>query len=153
MGIWYGLSQILVNLTWMGIAFGIIGYFFYREWNRFQEKIRMMERMTPEQLGDIRRIDAEIEAERKRNSAGNLWFLRLGMVIVGGGIGFLCGMSLFLSCFGNLRHVDGSLIGMGVAKTVAATILGIGIFIFLEFLVELALRRMQERATQKGGQR
>lgn len=153
MSFWHGINQILVNLTWMGIAFGIIGYFIYREWNRFQEKIRMMERMTPEQLGDIRRIDAEIEAERKRNSAGNLWFLRLGMGIIGGGIGFLCGISLFLSCYGDLSDIDGSLIGMGAAKTVAATILGIGIFIFLEFLVELALRRMQERAAQKGGQR
>lgn len=86
MNFWYGLCNLVEHLTWMGIALGIVGYFIYREWNRFQEKIRMMERMTPEQLGDIRRIDAEIEAERKRNSAGNLWFLRLGMIVVGGGI-------------------------------------------------------------------
>ena len=84
MNFWYGLCNLVEHLTWMGIALGIVGYFIYREWNRFQEKIRMMERMTPEQLGDIRRIDAEIEAERKRNSAGNLWFLRLGMIVVGG---------------------------------------------------------------------
>ena len=47
----------------------------------------MLERMTPEQLADIRRVDAEIEIERQRRSAGNLWFLRVGMAVFGGGIG------------------------------------------------------------------
>ena len=148
MNFWYGLCNLVEHLTWMGIALGIVGYFIYREWNRFQEKIRMMERMTPEQLGDIRRIDAEIEAERKRNSAGNLWFLRLGMIVVGGGIGFLCGMTLFFP-YGSLQHVHYSLDGAAVAKTTGATLLGMGVFIFLEFLLELKLRRMQERAAQK----
>ena len=124
MNFWYGLRNILEQLTWMGIAFGIIGYFIYREWNRFQEKIRMLERLTPEQLGDIRRLDAEIEAERKRHSAGNLWFLRFGSAILGGGIGFLCGMQLFLN--GITRMMDDLTIASNVAKIVAITIIEIG---------------------------
>ncbi len=56
---------------------------------RRRESMTMLERMTPEQLADIRRVDAEIEIERQRRSAGNLWFLRVGMAVFGGLGGYI----------------------------------------------------------------
>lgn len=90
---------------WMGVAFGIVGYFIYREWGRRRESMTMLERMTPEQLADIRRVDAEIEIERQRRSAGNLWFLRVGMAVFGGGLGGYIGLEIMKnSLFASLRH-------------------------------------------------
>ena len=148
---WIGFTNVLEQLTWMGIALGIIGYFFFREWSRRKENIAMMERMTPEQLADIRRVDAEIEAERKRNSSGNLWFLRLGMAIIGGGAGLLLGMQFFVGQIagGNMGPVDiGPIV---IFKIIATTIVGIGLFIFLEFLIELYLRHMGQSVKNKKG--
>ena len=79
MSVGYQIKEVLEQIMWMGVAFGIVGYFIYREWGRRRESMTMLERMTPEQLADIRRVDAEIEIERQRRSAGNLWFLRVGM--------------------------------------------------------------------------
>ncbi len=90
---------------WMGVAFGIVGYFIYREWGRRRESMTMLERMTPEQLADIRRVDAEIEIERQRRSARNLWFLRVGMAVFGGGIGRLYWIgNNEKQSFASLRH-------------------------------------------------
>ena len=75
MSVGYQIKEVLEQIMWMGVAFGIVGYFIYREWGRRRESMTMLERMTPEQLADIRRVDAEIEIERQRRSAGNLWFL------------------------------------------------------------------------------
>jgi len=127
----------------MGIAFGIVGYFIFREWGRRRENLAMMERMTPEQLADIRRVDAEIEIERKRRSGGNLRFLRLGMTVFGGGLGLLVG----LECFGcEMFALKGySASPVCVFKIIATTVLGMGLFIFLEFLIELWFKRADER--------
>lgn len=146
---WIGFTDVLEQLTWMSIALGIIGYFFFREWSRRKENIAMMERMTPEQLADIRRVDAEIEAERKRNSSGNLWFLRLGMAVIGGGAGLLLGMQLFIGSVigGDINSMD--VLPFAVFKIIATTLLGIGLFIFLEFLIELYLRRMERSAKSR----
>lgn len=146
---WIGFTNVLEQLTWMGIALGIIGYFFFREWSRRKENIAMMERMTPEQLSDIRRVDAEIEAERKRNSSGNLWFLRLGMAIIGAGAGLLLGMQFFIGQLaeGNMGSMD--IFPIVVFKIIGTTVLGIGLFIFLEFLIELYLRRMERSAKSR----
>ena len=76
----------------------------------------MLERMTPEQLADIRRVDAEIEIERQRRSAGNLWFLRVG--------------------------INRDVLGFQI---IALIVLMMGLFIFFEFLIELRLRRSVER--------
>lgn len=146
---WIGFTNVLEQLTWMGIALGIIGYFFFREWSRRRENIAMMERMTPEQLADIRRVDAEIEAERKRNSSGNLWFLRLGMAVIGGGAGLLLGMQLFVGQLAEEDMGSMSIVPVVVFKIIATTLLGIGLFIFLEFLIELYLRRMERSARSR----
>lgn len=146
---WIGFTNVLEQLTWMGIALGIIGYFFFREWSRRRENIAMMERMTPEQLADIRRVDAEIEAERKRNSSGNLWFLRLGMAVIGGGAGLLLGMQLFAGQLAEEDMGSMSIVPVVVFKIIATTLLGIGLFIFLEFLIELYLRRMERSARSR----
>jgi len=138
MNAWYGIREILQTLIWMGLAFGTVGYFIFREWIRRKENQAMLERMSPEQLADIRRVDAEIEAEKKRRSAGNLWFLRLGMAAIGGGLGVFCGMEWFMSEITSHAYSD-----FGIAKTLATAVMGIGLFIFLEFLIELWLRRME----------
>jgi len=143
MSIGYQISTVLGQMTWMGVAFGIVGYFIYREWGSRRESMAMLERMTPEQLADIRRVDAEIEIERKRRSAGNLWFLRFGMAICGIGAGLLLGLECFGDEMFNLRGFDVSPIS--VFEIVSVTVLGMGLFIFLEFLIELWLRRSAER--------
>ena len=66
MSVGYQIKEVLEQIMWMGVAFGIVGYFIYREWGRRRESMTMLERMTPEQLADIRRVDAEIEIERQR---------------------------------------------------------------------------------------
>ena len=128
---------------WMGVAFGIVGYFIYREWGRRRESMTMLERMTPEQLADIRRVDAEIEIDRRRRSAGNLWFLRVGMAILGIGVGLLIGLECFDSEIYNLKGFGIS--PVSVFKIISVTVLGMGLFIFFEFLIELRLRRSVER--------
>ena len=141
MSAWSGISDVLAQITWMGVAFGIVGYFFYREWFRRRESMAMLERMSPEQLADIRRVDAEIEIERRRRSAGNLWFLRIGMAICGIGLGLLLG----LSCFGNEMYLPNKhdITPIYVFKIISTTLLGMGLFIFLEFLIEFWLRRKE----------
>lgn len=140
---WHGLTDFVGQLTWMGIAFGIVGYFFFREWWRRRENIFMVERMSPEQLADIRRMDAEIEAERKRRDAGTLWLLRLAMAVLGSGLGVLLGVKWVE------WHVAGyprELNEAGLAfQGVGIGVIVVGLFLFLEFLIELWLRRMEQR--------
>mgnify|MGYP001524627720 CR=1 FL=1 len=133
MSVGYQIKEVLEQIMWMGVAFGIVGYFIYREWGRRRESMTMLERMTPEQLADIRRVDAEIEIERQRRSAGNLWFLRVGMAILGIGVGLLIGLEGF------------GISPVSVFKIISVTVLGMGLFIFFEFLIELRLRRSVER--------
>lgn len=105
MSVGYQIKEVLEQIMWMGVAFGIVGYFIYREWGRRRESMTMLERMTPEQLADIRRVDAEIEIERQRRSAGNLWFLRVGMAVFGGGLGGYIGLEIMKNkSFASLRH-------------------------------------------------
>lgn len=146
MSIGYQISAVLEQLTLMGVSFGIVGYFIYREWGRRRESMTMLERMTPGQLADIRRVDAEIEIDRKRRSAGNLWFLRFGMAICGIGVGLLLG----LECFdGEMFNAKGSGVSpIAVFKILSMTVVGMGLFIFFEFLIELWLRRSVERRCQ-----
>ena len=39
---YYGINSVLEQLTWSGIAFGIVGYFIYREWSRRRESMLML---------------------------------------------------------------------------------------------------------------
>ena len=143
MSVGYQIKEVLEQIMWMGVAFGIVGYFIYREWGRRRESMTMLERMTPEQLADIRRVDAEIEIERRRRSAGTLWFLRVGMAILGIGVGLLIGLECFDSEIYNLKGFGIS--PVSVFKIISVTVLGMGLFIFFEFLIELRLRRSVER--------
>lgn len=143
MSVGYQIKEVLEQIMWMGVAFGIVGYFIYREWGRRRESMTMLERMTPEQLADIRRVDAEIEIERRRRSAGNLWLLRVGMAILGIGVGLLIGLECFDSEIYNLKGFGIS--PVSVFKIISVTVLGMGLFIFFEFLIELRLRRSVER--------
>ena len=143
MSVGYQIKEVLEQIMWMGVAFGIVGYFIYRERGRRRESMTMLERMTPEQLADIRRVDAEIEIERQRRSAGNLWFLRVGMAILGIGVGLLIGLECFDSEIYNLKGFGIS--PVSVFKIISVTVLGMGLFIFFEFLIELRLRRSVER--------
>ncbi len=101
---------------------------------RRRENLAMLERMTPEQLAEIRRTEARIELERKRHKAGNLGYLRIGMIVVGAGCGLLTGLLCFID-------TD----PMSELKIIAAAVVGMGFFMFLEFLIELRLRRMEEK--------
>jgi len=137
MSVGYQIKEVLEQIMWMGVAFGIVGYFIYREWGRRRESMTMLERMTPEQLADIRRVDAEIEIERRRRSAGNLWFLRVGMAILGIGVGLLIGLECFDSEIYNLK-------GFGISpvsgfKNISGSDLGVGLFLFA--LVYLLTRK------------
>ena len=143
MSVGYQIKEVLEQIMWMGVAFGIVGYFIYREWGRRRESMTMLERMTPEQLADIRRVDDEIEIERRRRSAGTLWFPRVGMAILGIGVGLLIGLECFDSEIYNLKGFGIS--PVSVFKIISVTVLGMGLFIFFEFLIELRLRRSVER--------
>ena len=143
MSVGYQIKEVLEQIMWMGVAFGIVGYFIYREWGRRRESMTMLERMTPEQLADIRRVDAEIEIERRRRRAGTPWFLRVGMAILGIGVGLLIGLECFDSEIYNLKGFGIS--PVSVFKIISVTVLGMGLFIFFEFLIELRLRRSVER--------
>ena len=143
MSVGYQIKEVLEQIMWMGVAFGIFCYFIYREWGRRRESMTMLERMTPEQLADIRRVDAEIEIDLQRRSAGNLWFLRVGMAILGIGVGLLIGLECFDSEIYNLKGFGIS--PVSVFKIISVTVLGMGLFIFFEFLIELRLRRSVER--------
>lgn len=149
MSAWSGISGVLEQITWMGVALGIVGYFIFREWGRRRESMAMLDRMSPEQLADIRRVDAEIEIERRRRSAGNLWFLRIGMAIFGGGLGAFLGLT-FLDP--SMEKVHNASMNIYSCQLLAFIVMMIGLFIFLEFLIELWLRRMNDaprRETQK----
>lgn len=149
MSTWSGISGVLEQITWMGVALGIVGYFIFREWGRRRESMAMLDRMSPEQLADIRRVDAEIEIERRRRSAGNLWFLRIGMAIFGGGLGAFLGLT-FLDP--SMEKVHNASMNIYSCQLLAFIVMMIGLFIFLEFLIELWLRRMNDaprRETQK----
>ena len=87
-------------------------------------------------------MDAEIEIERKRRSAGNLWFLRAGMAILGGGLGSFLGLQLMKHNLEIESRVSSNLFG---AQVVSIIVLMVGLFIFFEFLIELWLKRMEER--------
>ena len=149
MSAWSGISEVLEQITGMGVALGIVGYFIFREWGRRRESMAMLDRMSPEQLADIRRVDAEIEIERRRRSAGNLWFLRIGMAIFGGGLGAFLGLT-FLDP--SMEKVHNASMNIYSCQLLAFIVMMIGLFIFLEFLIELWLRRMNDaprRETQK----
>lgn len=141
MSAWSGISGVLEQVTWMGVALGIVGYFIFREWGRRRESMVMLDRMSPEQLADIRRVDAEIEIERRRRSAGNLWFLRIGMAIFGGGLGAFLGLT-FLDP--SMEKVHNASMNIYSCQLLAFIVMMIGLFIFLEFLIELWLRRMND---------
>ena len=131
MSVGYQIKEVLEQIMWMGVAFGIVGYFIYREWGR-----------RPEQLADIRRVDAEIEIERQRRSAGNLWFLRVGMAVFGGGLGGYIGLEIMKNSLLQASGINRDILGFQI---IALIVLMMGLFIFFEFLIELRLRRSVER--------
>ena len=114
MSVGYQIKEVLEQIMWMGVAFGIVGYFIYREWGRRRESMTMLERMTPEQLADIRRVDAEIEIERQRRSAGNLWFLRVGMAVFGGGLGGYIGLEIMKNSLLQASGINRDILGFQI---------------------------------------
>ena len=78
MSVGYQIKEVLEQIMWMGVAFGIVGYFIYREWGRRRESMTMLERMTPEQLADIRRVprsrsNVRGAAPATSGSCGSAW--------------------------------------------------------------------------------
>ena len=134
MSVGYQIKEVLEQIMWMGVAFGIVGYFIYREWGRRRESMTMLERMTPEQLADIRRVDAEIEIERQRRSAG--------MAVFGGGLGGYIGLEIMKNSLLQASGINRDILGFQI---IALIVLMMGLFIFFEFLIELRLRRSVER--------
>ena len=131
MSVGYQIKEVLEQIMWMGVAFGIVGYFIYREWGRRRESMTMLERMT-----------AEIEIERQRRSAGNLWFLRVGMAVFGGGLGGYIGLEIMKNSLLQASGINRDVLGFQI---IALIVLMMGLFIFFEFLIELRLRRSVER--------
>lgn len=60
MSVGYQIKEVLEQIMWMGVAFGIVGYFIYREWGRRRESMTMLERMTPEQLAEAQAMAAKV---------------------------------------------------------------------------------------------
>ena len=86
--------------------------------------------------------DAEIEIERLRRSAGNLWFLRVGMAVFGGGLGGYIGLEIMKNSLLQASGINRDILGFQI---IALIVLMMGLFIFFEFLIELRLRRSVER--------
>ena len=118
MSVGYQIKEVLEQIMWMGVAFGIVGYFIYREWGR------------------------RLEIERQRRSAGNLWFLRVGMAVFGGGLGGYIGLEIMKNSLLQASGINRDVLGFQI---IALIVLMMGLFIFFEFLIELRLRRSVER--------
>ena len=84
----------------------------------------------------------EIEIERQRRSAGNLWFLRVGMAVFGGGLGGYIGLEIMKNSLLQASGINRDVLGFQI---IALIVLMMGLFIFFEFLIELRLRRSVER--------
>lgn len=144
---------ILEKLTGMGIAFGIIGYFIFREWNRHHAYMKQLERMTAEQLAELRRTEVEAEAEVKRQALGNFWYLRLAMLLLGGGIFCFVGFLLFEHNLlsdsslhdGNLGYYR-SLQEIYYIRTMVLIVIGAALGVFAEFIIELWWKQKIMRA-------
>lgn len=130
------------------IIIGILGYFIYREWNRHHAYMKLIERMTAEQLAELRRTEVEAEAEVKRQALGDFWYLRLAMLLLGGGIFCFIGLEFFKD---DLLS-DGSYNGLEdlyTLRTMVLTVIGAAIGVFAEFVVELWWKRKIMRAGKR----
>ena len=115
MSVGYQIKEVLEQIMWMGVAFGIVGYFIYREWGRRRESMTMLERMTPEQVG---------------------------MAVFGGGLGGYIGLEIMKNSLLQASGINRDILGFQI---IALIVLMMGLFIFFEFLIELRLRRSVER--------
>ncbi len=118
------------------IVVGIIGYFILREWNHHRAYMKQIERMTAEQLAELRRTEVEAEAEVKRRSLGNFRYLRIAMLLLGGGIFCFIGLEFFKDDILS----DGSYNGLEdlyTLRTMVLTVIGASIGVFAEFVIEL----------------
>ncbi len=130
------------------IIIGILGYFIFREWNRHHAYMKLIERMTAEQLAELRRTEVEAEAEVKRQALGDFWYLRLAMLLLGGGIFCFIGLEFFKD---DLLS-DGSYNGLEdlyTLRTMVLTVIGAAIGVFAEFVVELWWKRKIMRAGKR----
>lgn len=130
------------------IACGIIIYFIFREWAGLRVNKLQLERLTAEQITQLRRIEAEAGAEVRKRSLGDFRYLRLAMLLAGGAVGCIIGLILYKN---NLLQ-DESMIGAKSrfwsqiesfygTLTVVLTVLGAALGIFVEFVTELWWRR------------
>ncbi len=118
------------------IVVGIIGYFILREWNRHRAYMKQIERMTAEQLAELRRTEVEADAEVKRRALGNFRYLRIAMLLLGGGIFCFIGLEFFKDDILS----DGSYNGLEdlyTLRTMVLTVIGAAIGVFAEFVIEL----------------
>lgn len=130
------------------LAIGILGYFIFREWNRHHAYMKLLERMTAEQLAELRRTEVEAEAEVKRQALSDFWYLRLAMLLLGGGIFCFIGLEFFKD---DLLS-DGSYNGLEdlyTLRTMVLTVIGAAIGVFAEFVVELWWKRKIMRAGKR----
>lgn len=130
------------------IIIGIIGYFIFREWNHHSAYMTQIERMSAEQLAELRRTEVEAEAEVKRQALGNFWFLRLAMLLLGGGIFCFIGLEFFK---GDIMSAGGNnvLEYLYSLRTVVLTVIGAAIGVFAEFVIELWWKQKIMRAEKR----
>ncbi len=130
------------------IVIGIVGYFIFREWNRHRAYMKLIERMTAEQLAELRRTEVEAEAEVKRQALGDFWYLRIAMLLLGGGIFCFIGLEFFKDDILS----DGSYNGLEdlyTLRTMVLTVIGAAIGVFAEFVIELWWKRKIMRAGKR----
>ncbi len=130
------------------IVIGIVGYFIFREWNRHHAYMKLLERLTAEQLAELRRTEVEAEAEVKRQALGDFWYLRIAMLLLGGGIFCFIGLEFFKDDILS----DGSYNGLEdlyTLRTMVLTVIGAAIGVFAEFVIELWWKRKIMRAGKR----
>ncbi len=130
------------------IVIGIVGYFIFREWNRHRAYMKQIERMSAEQLAELRRTEVEAEAEVKRQALGDFWYLRIAMLLLGGGIFCFIGLEFFKDDILS----DGSYNGLEdlyTLRTMVLTVIGAAIGVFAEFVIELWWKRKIMRAGKR----
>ncbi len=141
-----------MNLTI--IACGIIIYFMFREWARRSAKLPL-ERLTPEQIAELHRIEMEARTHPQEEFDFKIWYLRAGLPVLCGFLMFLVGMLIrnYL-IFSDDNMAYGEEYGyyrrqleyFTMMLYQILTVVGVAAGALIEFVIELRMKRKSVRA-------
>lgn len=115
----------------MGIALGVVGYFFYRKYLAHCEYRLLINRLTPEELARQRQMEAEIERNRQN---GSYLFLRVGMIFLGLALGAFVA-TLFSPALKQIGFADDPAYLFPILGG------GVGPCMLVSFVIEICLKR------------